>query len=85
MGVMTWIYALVQILDLKFWHSRFVQRRRAASRIPEAVEGWLLGQMIAWFGILYYLLTDDARWFGAGLGLFIVSFFVFPITHPTAD
>ena len=80
MGAMTWIYVLVQILDLKVWHSRFVQRRRAASRIPEAVEGWLLGQMIAWYGIIYYGLTDNPRWFVAGLALFLLSFLVFPIT-----
>jgi hypothetical protein len=84
-GVMTWLYALVQIVDLRFMHSRFVQRRRAASRIPEAVEGWLFGQMIAWFGIAYYVLTDDARWFAAGMLLFLISFAVFPITHPRAD
>lgn len=76
---MTWIYALVQILDMKFWRSRFVQRRRAASRLPESVEGWLLGQMIAWFGIVYYALTDDARWFIAGLALLLLSFAAFPI------
>lgn len=84
-GVMTWLYALVQIADLRFWHSRYVQRRRAGSRLPEALEGWLLGQMIAWFGIVYYMLTDDARWFAAGLVLFLVSFVVFPITTPPAD
>lgn len=80
MGTMTWLYALVQILDLKVWHSRFAQRRRAASRIPEAVEGWLLGQMIAWYGIVYYGLTGDPRWFVAGLTLFLLSLLVFPIT-----
>jgi hypothetical protein len=79
-GVMTWLYALLQIIDLKIWHSRFAQRRRAVSRIPEQVEGWLLGQMIAWFGIAYYALTDDARWFVGGLIVFLLSFVVFPIT-----
>lgn len=78
-GVMTWLYALVQIIDLKVWHSRFAARRRASSRIPEALEGWLLGQMIAWFGIAYYALTDDARWFVGGLLLFLLSFVVFPV------
>jgi hypothetical protein len=78
-GVMTWLYALVQIIDMKIWHSRFAQRRRAASRIPEVLEGWLLGQMIAWFGIAYYALTDDARWFAGGLLLFLLSFVVFPV------
>lgn len=78
-GVMTWVYALIQIVDMKVWHSRFAQRRRAASRIPEAVEGWLLAQMIAWFGIAYYALTDDPRWFVAGLLIFLLSFVVFPI------
>jgi hypothetical protein len=76
---MTWLYALVQIIDMKVWHSRFVTRRRAASRIPEALEGWLFGQMFAWFGIAYYALTDDARWFVAGLILFLLSFVVFPV------
>jgi hypothetical protein len=76
---MTWLFALVQILDMKVWHSRFAQRRRAASRIPEAVEGWLLGQMFPWFGIAYYALTDDARWYAAGLILFLLSFVVFPV------
>lgn len=79
LGVMTWMYALVQILDLKLWHSRFVRRRRESSRIPEALEGWLLGQMFAWFGIAYYALTDDPSWYVAGLVLFLLSFLLFPI------
>jgi hypothetical protein len=79
-GVMTWLYALLQIIDLKVFHSAFAQRRRASSRIPEALEGWLLGQMIAWFGIAYYALTDDARWYVGGLILFLLSFLVFPVT-----
>lgn len=78
-GVMTWLYALAQIIDLKVWHSRFAMRRRASSRIPEVLEGWLLGQMIAWFGIAYYALTDDARWYVGGLILFLLSFVVFPV------
>lgn len=79
LGVMTWIYALAQILDLKIWHSRWAARRRAASQLPEALEGWLFGQMMAWFGIAYYALTDDARWFIAGLLIFLASFAIFPI------
>jgi len=84
-GVMTWIYALLQIVDLKIWHSRWAVRRRAVSRLPEAVEGWLLGQMIAWFGIAYYALTDDARWFIAGTVIFLVSFAIFPIRPAKVD
>lgn len=79
LGVMTWLYALVQIIDMKIWRSRFALRRRAASRIPEVVEGWLLGQMIASFGIAYYALTDDPRWFAGGLVLLLLSFAAFPI------
>ena len=30
-GVMTWLYALVQIADMRFWHSRFAQRRPCAT------------------------------------------------------
>jgi len=78
-GIMTWLYALIQLVDMRVWRSRFAQRRRAASRIPEVLEGWLLGQMIAWFGIVYYALTDDARWFACGLLLLLLTFAVFPI------
>ena len=75
----TWLYAILQTIDLKFWHSRFARRRRSTSRIPEAVEGWLLGQLIAWSGMAYYALTNDARWFGSGVMLLLLSFAAFPI------
>lgn len=78
-GAMTWLYALLQIIDMKIWRSSFAQRRRAILRIPEALEGWLFGQMFAWFGIAYYALTDDARWFAAGVVLLVLSFVVFPV------
>ena len=84
-GVMTWLYALAQIFDMKLWRSQFAQRRRATSRIPEALEGWLIAQMLPWFGIAYYALTDDARWFAAGMIIFLISFVVFPVHSERAD
>jgi hypothetical protein len=78
-GVMTWIYALVQLVDMRFYHSRFARRRRISLGIPENLIGWLFGQMLAWFGIVYYGLTDDMRWYIAGLVLFALTFWVFPI------
>lgn len=78
-GVMTWLYALVQIIDHRFWNSRFAQRRRATLGIPESLFGWLLGQMLAWFGIVYYALTGNANWYVAGLVILLVSFVAFPI------
>ena len=79
LGLLTWIYALVQMIDMRFYNSRFAQRRRAAMRIPESVHGWLLGQMLASFGIVYYGFTEDLRWYVAGLVLLGVSFVAFPI------
>src|SRR5665213_534669 len=58
-GILTWIYALVQMVDMRFYNSRWAQRRRASTRIPDSLHGWLFGQMLAWFGILYYGLTED--------------------------
>lgn len=78
-GILTWIYALVQLVDQRWYHSRFAQRRLAAARVPEIVLGWLLGQMLAAFGILYFGLTEDVRWFVAGLVVFLLSFVAFPI------
>src|SRR3954469_22520828 len=77
-GVLTWMYALVQMVDLRFYHSRFA-RRRLASGMPQSVIGWLFGQMLPWFGILYYGLTQDVRWYVAGMVFLVVSFVAFPI------
>jgi hypothetical protein len=84
-GVMTWLYAIVQLIDMRFYHSRFARRRRSSLGIPESLIGWLFGQMLAWFGIVYYGLTDDMRWYVAGLVLFVVTFWVFPISGARAD
>jgi hypothetical protein len=78
-GVMTWLYALVQIADMRFWHSNVSEKRRLAARIPESVIGWLFGQMLACFGIVYYGVTEDARWYVAGLALLLATFVMFPI------
>jgi hypothetical protein len=78
-GVLTWVYALVQMLDMRFYNSRFAQRRRASMGIPDSLHGWLFGQMLAWFGIIYYGLTEDLRWFVAGLVFLLLSFLAFPI------
>ena len=78
-GVLTWLYALVQMIDLRFYNSRWAQRRRSSTRIPDSLHGWLFGQMLAWFGILYYGLTEDLRWYVAGLIILALSFVAFPI------
>ena len=81
-GLLTWIYALVQMIDLRFYNSRWAQRRRASTGIPDSLHGWLFGQMLAWFGILYYGLTEDLRWYVAGLVILVLSFLAFPIRKP---
>jgi hypothetical protein len=78
-GLLTWLYALVQMIDLRFYNSRWAQRRRTSTRIPDSLHGWLFGQMLAWFGILYYGLTEDLRWYVAGLFILCLSFLAFPI------
>jgi len=78
-GVMTWLYALVQLVDIRFYQSRFARRRRESTGLPEPVIAWLFGQMVAWFGILYYALTEDHRWFVAGLVIAVLTMRVFPV------
>lgn len=81
-GVLTWLYALVQMIDMRFYNSRWARRRRASMGIPDSLHGWLFGQMLAWFGILYYGLTEDLRWYVAGLVILGLSFLAFPIRKP---
>jgi hypothetical protein len=78
-GVMTWLYALVQIADMRFWHSSIARKRRVSSGIPESVIAWLFGQMLACFGIVYFGITEDPRWYVAGLALLLATFVAFPI------
>jgi hypothetical protein len=78
-GIMTWLYALVQILDMRFWHSGIARRRRLSLGIPESLIAWLFGQMLAWFGIIYYGFTEDARWYVGGLVVLLLTFAAFPI------
>ena len=78
-GIMTWLYALVQIVDMRFWHSRIAERRRVAMGIPESLIAWLFGQMLAWFGIVYYALSEDARWYVGGVVVLLLTFVAFPI------
>ena len=81
--MLTWLYALVQMVDMRFYNSRWARRRRASMGIPDSLHGWLFGQMLAWFGILYYGLTEDLRWYVAGLVILGLSFLAFPIRKPT--
>ena len=78
-GIMTWLYALVQLLDIRFWRSATARKRREAMGIPDSIIAWLFGQMLAWFGIIYYGFTEDARWYLAGLVVLVVTFIVFPV------
>ena len=78
-GMLTWIYALVQLVDLRFYNSRWAQRRRNSSNIPDSLHGWLFGQMLAWYGILYYGFTEDLRLYVAGLVILGLTFVAFPI------
>ena len=78
-GVLTWLYALVQMIDMRFYNSRWARRRRSSTGIPDSLHGWLFGQMLAWYGILYYGLTEDLRWYVAGLVILVLSFLAFPI------
>jgi hypothetical protein len=78
-GIMTWLYALVQLLDIRFWRSTTARKRREAMGIPDSLIAWLFGQMLAWFGIIYYGFTEDPRWYLAGLVVLVVTFVVFPV------
>jgi hypothetical protein len=79
MGVLTWLYALAQMADMRFYNSRFAQKRRASVGLPDSLHGLLFGQMIAWYGIVYYGLTGDYRAFAAGVGILAIAFWIFPI------
>jgi hypothetical protein len=79
MGLLTWVYALAQMADMRFYNSRFARRRRESVGLPDSLHGLLFGQMVAWYGIVYYGLTGDYRPFAAGVGILAVAFWVFPI------
>ena len=78
-GIMTWLYALVQLLDMRFRRSTIARKRGAAMGVPDSLIAWLFGQMLPWFGIIYYAFTEDARWYVAGLAALLITFAAFPV------
>lgn len=79
LGVMTWLYALVQLLDMRFYHSRFARRRVETASVPEHMVAWLLGQILPWYGIVYYALVSDARWYAVGLCIAAFTTWAYPV------
>lgn len=79
LGVMTWLYALVQLVDMRFYHSRFARRRLESAAVPEHVLAWLLAQMLPWYGIAYYALVGDVRWYVIGLVLAALTTWAYPV------
>jgi hypothetical protein len=79
LGMMTWLYALVQLLDMRFYHSRFARRRIEAANVPEHMLAWLLAQMLPWYGIVYYALVGDVRWYVVGLCLAAFTTWAYPV------
>ena len=79
LGVMTWLYALVQLLDMRFYHSRYARRRIETASVPEHMLAWLLAQVLPWYGIIYYALTADFRWYVVGLCLAALTTWAYPI------
>lgn len=79
LGIMTWLYALVQLLDMRFYHSRFAKRRIEAANVPEHMLAWLLAQMLPWYGIIYYALVADIRWYVVGLCLAAFTTWAYPV------
>lgn len=79
LGVMTWLYALVQLVDMRFYHSRYARRRIETAAVPEHMLAWLLAQMLPWYGIIYYALAADARWYVVGLCLAALTTWAYPV------
>lgn len=79
LGIMTWLYALVQLLDMRFYHSRFAKRRIETAHVPEHMLAWLLAQMLPWYGIIYYALVADIRWYVVGLCLAALTTWAYPV------
>jgi hypothetical protein len=79
LGIMTWLYALVQLLDMRFYHSRFAKRRIETANVPEHMLAWLLAQMLPWYGIIYYALVADIRWYVVGLCLAALTTWAYPV------
>ena len=58
-GVMTWLYALIQIADMRFWHSSLAERRRVTSGIPESVIRQRFAKSVDYFEKHYKAIVDE--------------------------
>ncbi len=53
-----------------------------AQRFSFALMGWAMGEGAALAGGVYYFLTDDAKFYLAGIFVLLASFMLFPIKRP---
>lgn len=53
-----------------------------AQRFTYALMGWAMGEGAALAGGVYYFLTDDAKFYIAGIFVLLASFMLFPIKRP---
>jgi hypothetical protein len=53
-----------------------------AQRFSLALMGWAMGEGAALAGAVYYFLTDDPKFYIAGIFVLLASFMLFPIKRP---
>ena len=71
--------ALVGMFVLRAVWSRTTNDQQRATYM---VMGWAMGEGAALAGGVYYFITDDPRYYIAGIFVLLASFMLFPINRP---
>jgi hypothetical protein len=73
-----WGIGIAGIGGLRWFRHADVERGANPSVL---VIGWALGEFVAIFGVVFWLLTGSPSLFGAGLVVFAAAFMLFPLRN----
>lgn len=77
-GIGLWAVAIVAVIALR---ARGLGRRAGPGGSDPRIIGWAIGEAVALFGGVYYLLSGRHTWYILGLMFLVMTFLLFPIAR----
>ena len=78
-GTGLWIVAIIAVIWLRL---RGTGRASRSSGRDASIIGWAIGEAVALFGGVYYLMSGRHTWYIYGLLFLVLTFVIFPIARP---
>ena len=82
LGYAPGLFLVIAIAITTFLRVALGSNADAGRRGRLGIMAWVISEMPALWGAVYYWVSDDPRWLLAGLAMLIISFLLFPLKDP---